>query len=232
MELNKIIEIIKNQGITAYEIAQTTSLTEVGINKILNGKTKKPHKNTIDTLINYINNNKKLSNSYVKEDEVAYQTEVIKVDFTELNVMFVPLVNQYAQAGYLNGFGDEEYIEELPKIPFANDRENKGEYICFEVKGDSMDDGTYESRLEGDILLCRNVRQDFWKSKLHIKKWDFVIVHKEKGILVKRIKEHDVEKGVLTLHSLNEYYEDFQVHLKDVAKIFNIVDARRKGNRR
>lgn len=160
------------------------------------------------------------------------KTEAIKVDYNAINVMYVPLVNQYAYAGYLNGFGDPEYVDELPKIPFAADQEHKGQYVCFEAKGDSMDDGTDESIKERDILLCRNVRPDYWKSKLHINKWDFVIVHKHQGICVKRIIEHDVENGILTLHSLNDYYEDYQIHLKDVAQIFNIVDIQRKKNRR
>lgn len=155
-----------------------------------------------------------------------------EVDFTEMSVMFVPLVSQYAQAGYLSGFADDEYIEELPRIPFANDIQNKGQYLCFEVKGDSMEDGSDESYIEGDILLCRNVRKEFWMSKLHINKWDFVIVHQEKGILVKRIVNHNVNQGLITLHSLNDYYDDFEVHLKDVAQIFNIVDFRRKKKRR
>jgi phage repressor protein C with HTH and peptisase S24 domain len=162
----------------------------------------------------------------------ADEKEAQTLDLNQLNIMHVPLVNKYAYAGYLNGFGDDEYIDELPKIPFANDVENKGEYLCFEVKGDSMDDGSYESYLEGDVLLCRNIRPDLWLNKLHIDKWDFVIVHKEHGVLVKRITDHKVEQGIITLHSLNEYYDDFDVHLKDVQKLFNIVDFRRKRNRR
>ena len=154
-------------------------------------------------------------------------------DTSDKSIMEVPLVNKFAYAGYLNGgFGDDEYIEELPKIPFTNDIEPKGEYMCFEVKGDSMDDGSYEAYLEGDILLCRNIRPDYWLSKLHIDKWDFVVIHKELGILVKRIIEHKVSEGIITLHSLNDYYEDFDVHLQDVQKLFNIVDFRRKRNRR
>jgi phage repressor protein C with HTH and peptisase S24 domain len=159
-------------------------------------------------------------------------TDALEVNFDELKVMYVPLVNKFAYAGYLNGFGDSEYVEELPKIPFANDKENKGDYVCFEVKGDSMDDGSYESLLEGDILLCRDVKKQYWKSKLHINKWDFVIVHKYEGILVKRITKHYVDEGVITIHSLNEYYEDSDLHLNDVQKIFNIVDYRRKKSRR
>ncbi|MDB0602310.1 S24 family peptidase [Tenacibaculum maritimum] len=159
-------------------------------------------------------------------------TEAIPVDFTEMNIMFVPLVSKFAYAGYLDNLGDDEYLEELPKIPFANDVQNRGDYLCFEVKGDSMESDTPDTILEGDVLLCRNVRQDYWKSKLHINKWDFVIVHKERGILIKRITEHNTETHELTLHSLNDYYDDFKIHLKDVQAIFNVVDLRRKRNRR
>ena len=157
--------------------------------------------------------------------------EAIPVNFKEMSVMYVPLVNQYAYGGYMNGFGDLEYIDSLPKIPFSADQEHRGEYLCFEVKGDSMDDGTVDAILERDILLCRNIRKDYWKSKLHINKWDFVVVHREKGIVVKRIIKHDVDQGILTLHSLNEEYEDYEVHLKDVAQILNIVDIKRNRKR-
>ena len=152
--------------------------------------------------------------------------------FSELKIMNVPLVNQYAQSSYLNGFADEEYIESLPTIPFTDDVEHRGEYMCFEVKGDSMDNGSYESFLEGDILLCRSVRHEFWMNKLHYNKWDFVIIHKEKGILVKRIINQDVENGIITLHSLNEYYNNLEIHLKHVAKLFIIISTMRKNNRR
>ncbi|PVV55157.1 peptidase S24 [Chryseobacterium sp. HMWF035] len=168
----------------------------------------------------------------LQEQQQKPNNSASPVAYSDLKIMYVPLANQYAQAGYLSRFADEEYIESLPTIPFSDDVEHRGEYMCFEVRGDSMDDGSYESYLEGDIILCRNIRQDYWMSKLHYDKWDFVIVHKEKGILVKRIINHDVERGIITLHSLNEYYEDFEIHLQDVAKLFNIISTRRKNNRR
>jgi phage repressor protein C with HTH and peptisase S24 domain len=246
MDLKEIIEKIKNSDVTAYEIAKNTLLTEVGINKILNGTSLNPRKSTLKMLEDYIT-------TYVDKSEV--RTKQISIDKKQEeessntknkqpknnqarlidvpnNIMYVPLVNQYAYGGYLSGFDDPVFIEELPKIPFIAEKEHKGKYICFEVKGDSMDDGTHESILERDILLCRNVRKDFWQSKLHINKWDFVIIHKDNGICVKRITNHDVENGIITLHSLNDYYEDFDVHLKDVSKIFNIVDIQRKKSRR
>nr|DAV17605.1 MAG TPA: repressor [Caudoviricetes sp.] len=139
-------------------------------------------------------------------------------------VMMVPLVNQYAQAGYMMGWADVAYIETLPKIPWIVDKEYKGKYISFEVRGDSMDDGMKHSYEQGDILLCREIGCDYWKSKLHINAWDaFVIVHKTDGIVLKQIVDHDVEKGIITCHSFNPIYPDFTVDLRDIAQLFNVV---------
>ncbi|HEX8575801.1 MAG TPA: LexA family transcriptional regulator [Flavobacterium sp.] len=173
-----------------------------------------------------------LESMLIDNSKINKEVEAIRVNYNIMNVMYVPLVNQFAYGGYLSGFGDPEFIEELPKIPFAADQEHKGKYICFEAKGDSMDDGTDEAIKERDILLCRDVNKEYWKSKLHINKWDFVIVHKERGIVIKRIIKHDVENGILTLHSLNDFYEDYEVNINDIEQILNIVDIQRKKNRR
>lgn len=139
-------------------------------------------------------------------------------------IMMVPLVNQYAQAGYMMGWADVAYIETLPKIPWIVDKEYKGRYISFEVRGDSMDDGMKHSYEQGDILLCREIGCDYWKSRLHINAWDaFVIVHKTDGIVLKQIVDHDVEKGIITCHSFNPIYPDFTVDLRDIAQLFNVV---------
>ena len=138
----------------------------------------------------------------------------------------VRLVSQYAYAGYLSGYSDEEYLDTLPMIDFTPDREMTGNYLAFEVRGDSMDDGTKDSYVEGEIVICREVEPDYWRdSRLFINKRDFVIVHKE-GILIKRITEHDVEKHMITIHSLNPMYKDRQINLKDVLQIYSIVESR------
>lgn len=234
LDMEYIVNTIKQRGLTGYELAKVLPLTEVGINKILSGESKKPRQSTLKILHNYLFSDDKvaqLSNETDKSvNDIEFTSTAIYLD--NLNIMDVPLVSQRAWGSYLNGFGDPEYFENLPKVPWESDVERKGEYLCFEVKGDSMDDGSSEAYLEGDILLCRSVRQDYWKSKLHIHKWDFVIVHKDKGVVVKRIIKHDVENGIITLHSLNDEYDDYEVHLKDVAQIFNIVDFKRRPRSR
>lgn len=143
------------------------------------------------------------------------------------NYVMIPIVSQYAYAGYLSGFGDAEYIETLPSMPFFIDHEVNGKYIGFEVKGDSMDDGSANSLIDGDMLICRQIKQELWQYKLHIKKWFFVIVHKTEGILVKQITDHDTETGNITIHSLNNFYEDRVLNLSDVAQLFNVIQVSR-----
>lgn len=146
-------------------------------------------------------------------------------------ILRVPLVSQYAQAGYLCGYADAAYMATLPTIPYIVDHEAQGHYVAFEVKGDSMNDGTEDAILEGDRLLCREIMPHLWAdSKLHIRKWDFVIVHTE-GILVKRIIDHDVENHTITIHSLNSMYPDKVINLADVKQIFNVIELQRPRRR-
>lgn len=157
------------------------------------------------------------------------QNEATPID--EPIILHVPLVSQYAQAGYLCGYADAAYMATLPTIPYIVDHEAQGHYVAFEVKGDSMNDGTEEAIIEGDRLLCREIMPHLWAdSKLHIRKWDFVIVHKD-GILVKRILDHDVEHHTITIHSLNSLYEDKVIDLADVRQIFNVVELQRPRRR-
>lgn len=146
-------------------------------------------------------------------------------------IVGIPLVSQYAYAGYLSGYGDPEYIDKLPRIDFTPDRHMTGNYIAFEVRGDSMNDGTADSYLEGELLICREVEPIYWKdSQLFINKRDFVIIHKE-GILIKRIIAHDVDSHKITIHSLNPMYPDEILDLADVQQIFSVVESRRQRRR-
>ena len=168
------------------------------------------------------------------EGEMFKQEKSLEIQAAPMNpnaIINVPLVNQYAYAGYLNGYQTETYMETLPTIPFIADHEALGNYIAFEVKGDSMNDGTEESYLEGDRLLCREIQPHLWaNSKLHIKKWDFVIVH-EDGILIKRIIDHDTENHTITVHSLNDMYPDRVLNLSEVKQIFNVIELQRPRRR-
>lgn len=141
-------------------------------------------------------------------------------EFQFMNIPFVPI---FAQAGYGKGYGDQEYIDNLPTMPVIVDKTYKGKYRVFEVKGDSMDDGSRKSLCEGDKILCREVRQELWHNKLHIKDWFFVICMKDNGILVKQILSHEVETGEIVCHSLNSLFDDFKMNLSEVCELYNVI---------
>jgi hypothetical protein len=144
--------------------------------------------------------------------------------------MEIKMVEDYAQAGYLAGFSDPDFIESMPTHTIVVDEVKRGFYRAFRVVGDSMSYDGRESIEAGDIVTGRNIDQALWKSKLHLNKWkDFVIVNHE-GILIKRIIHHDVENGTITLHSLNPdktTYPDKVMHLSEVRQLFNVVKYER-----
>lgn len=142
--------------------------------------------------------------------------------------MGVELVPVHAQAGYLSGYMDQEYLEELPKHYITVDKFVKGNYKAFEISGDSMDNGSIKDALpHGTIVTCREVKRELWTSKFHTHEWpNWIIVHRYEGIVAKQIAKQCLETGTLTLRSLNpdkKRYPDFDVNLDDCVQIFNVV---------
>lgn len=151
--------------------------------------------------------------------------------FTEISPgryrMKVKLVPEFAKAGYLVGYADPEFIEELPFHEITVTKYHKGTYMAFEVSGDSMDDGTINSIPDGCVVTGREIKRELWNSKLHVHKYpNWVFVHRTEGICVKQISSQDMQTGVLTLRSLNpdkDRYPDFDIKMDDLLQIYNVV---------
>ena len=141
----------------------------------------------------------------------------------------VPLVNQYAYAGYLAGYKDQKYIDQLPIIPFDSEDDPNFRYMAFEMKGNSMDDGSRDSYIEGDKLFCQEIPSHMWDtSKLHTMNWNFVIVY-QKGIIVRKIIDHDIQNRTIVAHPLNPFINDELINLVDVYQIFHVLEYLRKN---
>lgn len=230
MNINERIKYIADELYkgNVNEMCKAIGVKQATISNIVGGRLSKPSFEVINAFVN----NSNINSAWL----ITGEGDMIKspsngTPINDVKIKMIPLVSQYAQAGYLCGFGDMQYIGALPTIPTVVDHEPHGNYIAFEVKGDSMYDGTDESLNEGDILVCREVDKIYWNNKLHINKWDFVVVHKEEGVLVKRIVDHDVSTGLIKLHSLNSFYPDFTLHLKDISQLFNVVQIVRSRRR-
>lgn len=141
-------------------------------------------------------------------------------------IMEVKIVLAKGQAGYLRGFPDPEYYEDLPTLTIQVNGNHRGAYLAFEVSGDSMTPSRIEDMadaiLEGWYVVGRELPKHHWEYKLHTHSHAYwVIVHKTEGILIKNIKEHNVEEGTITIHSLNPAYKDEVLELKDIEQIFS-----------
>lgn len=223
------LRIIRNAlGKSQVEFAQALGLKQGSYSDIERGRTK----NMSESVLNLLSIKYSVNIDYLLNGEgemfIENQTPILHPKLMT-NVIMVPLVSQYAYAGYLAGYADAEYLGTLPTVPMIADHDPKGVYYAFETKGDSMNDGSIDGLKEGDLLFGRLIQQNLWRYKLHIKKWYFVIVHKTDGILVKEIIDHNPDTGEITCHSLNPSpeYEDFKINLNDVAQLFNIVQISR-----
>lgn len=211
---------INGRKATAYSIGRDTAVSKASVLQYLNGT--QPSIEKVRILAEYLG----VSTDWLLNGDEGNVELTPFLEFVDF-----PLVRQCAYAGYLSGYADDEYVESLPTATFIIDRPVHGKYISFDVKGDSMDDGTTDSYMEGDRVLCREVQMNLWaESKIHLKKWDFVIVCKE-GVLLKRIINHDVENKMITIHSLNPMYPDRNISLCDVRQILNVVQQMRPRKR-
>lgn len=228
----RIQKIMDEEGLNKNSFSKAIGISNnVTITRIINEK-RSPSRSTCEKIVSAF---PKYNLTWILTGEGNMLTDITSIEeaspIDEPIILRVPLVSQYAQAGYLAGYADAAYMDSLPTIPYIVDHEALGHYVAFEVKGDSMNDGTEDSILEGDRLLCREIQPHLWvSSKLHFRKWDFVIVHTE-GILVKRIIDHDVDNHTITIHSLNSMYPDKVINLADVKQIFNVIELQRPRRR-
>jgi len=169
------------------------------------------------------------STMLVSEQNEPYFVNKSNVKYFELANgkyrMRVPLIPTKAYAKYVDELRDAEYVNDLEEVEFVVDKIGLGRYYAFEIKGDSMDDNSKRSICDRDIVLARELSQEHWRYKLHSDEYPFWIIVLDSTIVCKQIVDQDLDKGLITCHSLNvsPEYADFKVRLDDVRQLCNIV---------
>jgi len=122
----------------------------------------------------------------------------------------IELVPQKAAAGYLNGYADPEYLEELPKfrLPMLG---TTGTYRAFEIAGDSM-----LPIASGTVIVGRYV--DDWMSLKD--GTPCIVVSSKEGIVFKRVFNRLKDAAMLALHSDNPVYSPYEIDVEDVVEIW------------
>ena len=116
-----------------------------------------------------------------------------------------------AVAGYLNGYGDVDYIERLPHFssPFPELPQDRT-YRYFQLKGDSM-----LPIKAGDYVITTYVQD--WEM-VH-NDGLYILVTKEEGIVFKRVL-NNLKEGHFVLKSDNNAYTPYNVQVEDVVEIW------------
>ncbi len=151
-----------------------------------------------------------LAEQQTKAQPPAEKLKVLSITVDKEERENIELVPQKAAAGYLNGFSDPEYLEELPRFQLPMLPGN-GTYRAFEISGDSM-----LPMQSGTVVIGQYVEsyKDIRNGKT------YVIVSGKEGVVYKRVFNYVEENGKLFLVSDNKTYSPFEVSLEDVMEIW------------
>lgn len=122
-------------------------------------------------------------------------------------IHFVPVK---AAAGYLAGYADSEFIDELNT--FTLPMLAGGNYRAFEIIGDSMLPTPSGSIIVGE--KAEGNTEDIKNNQAYI------VVSRNEGIVYKRIVKNNKSKSKLTLVSDNPQYQPYQVNAEDIVELW------------
>lgn len=144
--------------------------------------------------------------------ELNNQRVLFPITVDENNDDLIEVVPIKASAGYLNGYDDPEYIEQLQKIklPFLP----TGKHRAFPIKGDSM-----LPMKDGAFVIGRFIedRNDIQSGKT------YVLVTRNDGMVYKRVINHIEKDGTLKLVSDNKIYDAYHVSINDVLELWEFT---------
>ncbi len=129
-----------------------------------------------------------------------------KLQSSESEIQFVPMK---AAAGYLNGYADPEFLDELNT--FTLPMLASGNYRAFEIVGDSM-----LPTPSGSVIVGEKVDslEDVKNSNT------YVVISKNDGIVYKRVLKNNRSKSKVTLVSDNPQYQPYQLNTEDILELW------------
>ena len=132
------------------------------------------------------------------------------------SIAFVPVK---AAAGYLAGYGDPEFVDELNT--FTLPMLAPGNYRAFEIVGDSM-----LPTPSGSVIVGEKV-DDLEEIKSSN---TYIVVSRNEGIVYKRVMKNNRLKNKMTLVSDNQQYEPYNVNAEDILEVWKAQMIISKAN--
>ncbi|HVW62445.1 MAG TPA: LexA family transcriptional regulator [Puia sp.] len=131
----------------------------------------------------------------------------------------IQLVPVKAAAGYLAGYADPEFLDELNT--FTLPMLAPGNYRAFEIVGDSMLPTT-----SGSVIVGEKV-DDLEEVKSN---QTYIVVSRNEGIVYKRVLKNNKSRTKLTLISDNTAYQPYNVNTDDVLEVWKAQMIISKAN--
>ncbi|MGJ7030470.1 XRE family transcriptional regulator [Niabella hirudinis] len=139
-------------------------------------------------------------------DNYLARRRALKMSDTSARIPFVPVK---AAAGYLNGYADHEFIDELNT--FTLPMVSGGNYRAFEIAGDSMLPTPSGSIIVGEkVEALDHVRNNT----------ACIVVSKNDGIVYKRIQRNGKTRNKLMLLSDNPTFQPYSISSEDVLEMW------------
>ena len=144
------------------------------------------------------------------------QRRKLKMVAESNSIQFVPLK---AAAGYLNGYADPDFLDELNT--FTLPMLAPGQYRAFEILGDSM-----LPTPSGSVSVGEKVEdiEDVKNSNT------YVVLSKTDGIVYKRIMKNTKVKNKITLISDNPVYEPYNINSDELLEVWKAVYILQKAS--
>ncbi|KQS89864.1 LexA family transcriptional regulator [Chryseobacterium sp. Leaf394] len=124
----------------------------------------------------------------------------------------IEIIPQKASMGYLSGYSDPEYIENLQRIslPFLTN----GKYRAFPAQGDSM-----PPFRDGSYIIGKYVEniEDLKPNK------SYIFITLDDGITYKRFKAK--KENLITVSADNEFYDPYDIDLKNIVEIWQYTSG-------
>lgn len=144
--------------------------------------------------------------------ELNNQRVLFPITVDSDNDNLIEVVPVKASAGYLAGYDDPEYIEQLQKIklPFLP----TGKHRAFPIKGDSM-----LPMKDGSFVVGRFVEN---RSEIRTGR-TYVLITLNDGMVYKRVMNNIEYNGSLLLMSDNKVYNDYSVPINEILELWEFT---------
>ncbi len=210
---NNLKYLRKKKGLTQQQFADALSIKRASVGAYEEGRAEPKYELlnqiaefyqfSMDELVNQV------IDDHWKPAPRASNVRVLSITVDKDDEENIELVPVKASAGYLNGYGDPEYLAELPK--FNLPMFTQGTFRAFEISGDSM-----LPMPSGSVVISEYVEN--WAD---IKVGQtYIVISKNEGVVYKRVGQKFNDGKGIYLVSDNKIYDPYWIASEDILEIW------------